>query len=109
MKLAIIGSRNITDINLDNFVPKNATMIISGGAIGIDSLAEEYADRHCLKKLIIKPDYSTFGKVAPLIRNKAIVNAADQILAIWDGKSPGTKFTMDYAEKKGKLALLILV
>ena len=39
---------------------------------------------------------------APLIRNKEIVEIADYIISFWDGKSRGTKFTIDYAKKLNK-------
>lgn len=42
MKLAIIGSRNIIDIDLAKYINDEVTLIISGGAIGIDTLAENY-------------------------------------------------------------------
>jgi len=40
--------------------------------------------------------------VAPLERNKLIVEECDCVLAFWDGKSRGTKFTLDYATEKKK-------
>lgn len=43
MKIAIIGSRNLK-INIEMYIPKNITLLISGGARGVDSLAEKYAD-----------------------------------------------------------------
>ena len=43
MKAAIIGSRNITNIDLSRFIPKETTEIISGGAKGVDTIAKEYA------------------------------------------------------------------
>ena len=33
MKLAIIGSRSIKNLNLDKYIPKNVTEIVSGGAV----------------------------------------------------------------------------
>jgi len=34
---------------------------------------------------------------------------ADYIIAVWDGLSKGTKFTIDYAKKKGKMIQVILI
>jgi hypothetical protein len=36
----------------------------------------------------------------PLKRNHHIVDAADQLIAFWDEKSKGTKYTIDLARKK---------
>ena len=43
MKIAIVGSRNLTVNALDNFLPPDTTEIVSGGARGIDTCAENYA------------------------------------------------------------------
>ena len=36
MKIAVIGSRTLTVRNLEKYIPKDTTEIISGGANGID-------------------------------------------------------------------------
>ena len=82
--------------------------LISGGASGIDSIAEEYADKHRISKLILYPKYEVYGKAAPLKRNEIMVDIADEVLIIWDGKSRGTKYTADYAAKKNKKVRLII-
>ena len=43
MKVAIIGSRNITNVDLSRFIPAGTTEIVSGGARGVDTVAKEYA------------------------------------------------------------------
>lgn len=50
MKIAIIGSRNLIVTNLQQYLPKDTTEIVSGGARGIDACASEYA---CGKGLIL--------------------------------------------------------
>ena len=102
MKVAIIGSRSLTNVEISKYIPENVTEIISGGAIGIDTLAEEVADKRRISKSIIRPEYDKYGKKAPLIRNKEIVKRAELVIAFWDGKSRGTKFTIDYAKKLNK-------
>jgi len=102
MKLLVIGSRTITDFDLTNHIPEETSLIISGGAKGIDTIAEQYADSHGIEKLIIKPQYEKFGKAAPLKRNEEMVDKADAVLAIWDGKSKGTEYTLKYAQKENK-------
>ena len=100
MKVAIVGSRSIINYNLSKRIPPDATLIISGGASGIDTLAERYADERGIKKQIFYPNYELYGKSAPLIRNKLIVDSADLVIAIWDGSSHGTAFTIDYAKRR---------
>lgn len=107
MKIAIIGSREITSIDLSVYLPIEVEEIISGGAKGIDTLAEQYADQHLLSKHIIRPDYKHYGRAAPLIRNKQIIDLADHIYVFWDGHSKGTQYCINYIHKVGKKYTLI--
>jgi len=102
LKLLVVGSRSIESFDLSEYIPQKTELIISGGAKGIDTLAEQYADRHGISKLIIKPNYELYGKAAPLKRNEEMVDLADEVLIIWDGRSRGTMYTQKYAEKKNK-------
>ena len=107
MKVAIIGSRNITINNLGEYLPKNITEIVSGGAKGIDTCAKEYAIHNDLMLTEFLPEYSKFGKAAPLKRNIQIIGYADEVLAFWDGKSKGTKHIIDSCKKLGKKVTVI--
>ena len=108
MKLLIAGSRDITDFDLSPYISSDVGTVISGGAGGIDSLAEQYADLHRLSKYILRPRYDLYGRAAPLKRNRQMVDMADYVLVIWDGRSKGTKYTLDYAKKANKQVLLVL-
>ena len=107
MKLLIAGSRGITDFALAPYIPEDTDTIISGGAKGIDTLAEQYAEQNGLKKIIIKPEYEKYGKAAPIKRNETMVDIADVVLIVWDGVSKGTKSTINYAKTKCKKLILI--
>lgn len=107
MKLLIVGSRSITDFDLSPYIPTNIDTIISGGASGIDNLAEQYADSHRISKYIIRPQYDLYGRAAPIKRNEKMVDMADAVLIIWDGKSKGAQYTFKYAKKMDKLTTLI--
>ena len=107
MKLLIAGSRGIKKYDLEGLVPKETEIIITGGADGIDTLAEQYADKKHLSKLILRPRYDLYEKFAPLKRNEKMVEICDLALIIWDGRSRGTRYTADYARKIGKRVVLI--
>ena len=107
MKLLIVGSRSIKEYDLEKHIPDGITMIITGGAGGIDTLAEQYADEKRLSKLILRPQYEIYGRYAPLKRNEEMVELCDMVLIIWDGCSKGTKYTANYANKIGKKVILI--
>ena len=108
VKLLIAGSRGITDFDLAPYIPDDTDTIISGGAKGIDTLAEQYAKQNGLEKIIIKPEYEKYGKAAPIKRNETMVELADAVLVIWDGKSKGTKYTIDFAKKQNKEITVII-
>ena len=108
MKLLIVGSRSITDFDLTPYIPDDVNVIISGGANGIDTLAERYADKHRISKFILRPQYELYGRGAPLKRNQKMVDMADAVLVIWDGKSSGTQFTINYTKKIGKAITVIV-
>ena len=109
MKLLIVGSRSITNFDLSGHIPENTTTIISGGAKGIDTLAEQYADQNSIEKIIIRPQYEKYGRAAPIKRNEEMVDSADCVLAVWDGTSKGTKYTLNYAKKKEKKIIEVVV
>ncbi len=108
MKIAVVGSRE--GFTKDDIVNKltleleeiRDIEIISGGARGVDSWAEEFAIRNQINTTIFKPEWNKYGKGAGFIRNKLIVDRADRVIAFWDGKSKGTKHSIDYAKSKGK-------
>ncbi|NLO46507.1 MAG: hypothetical protein GX107_08480 [Clostridiales bacterium] len=101
MKVAIIGSRGLKVENLERYLPVETTEIVSGGAIGIDTCAREYALAHSIKLTEFLPQYNTYGRSAPLKRNITIIEYSDLVLAFWDGKSRGTRFVIDNCKKRG--------
>ena len=109
MKLLIVGSRSIEKFDLSLYIGADVDTIISGGANGIDALAENYADQHRLSKYIIRPRYELYGRAAPLYRNKQMVDMADSILVIWDGRSRGAQSTIKYAKDANKEITVIQI
>ena len=100
MKVAVVGSRNLTINNLGDYLPKDTTEIVSGGARGIDRCAREYAKSHNIKLTEFLPEYERYGRSAPLKRNLQIIRYADMVLAFWDGKSNGTRFVIENCKKE---------
>ncbi len=106
MKVLICGSRGITDesqvVRAMNLVPFTYTEVVHGGARGVDRIAGRLAKRSNLKVTEFLPDWDKFGRGAGFIRNKEMVDYADAVIAVWDGKSKGTKHTIDYARQQNK-------
>ena len=107
MKVAVVGSRSISAIDLGMYI-SDGDEIVSGGATGVDSCAAEYAKKKGLRLTVFLPQYDRYGRAAPIARNKQIVDYADKIVALWDGKSKGTLSVIKYAEKTGKICEIIL-
>ena len=101
MKIGIVGSRNLVVEDIGKYVA-GADEIISGGAKGVDACAAAYAEATGLHMTVFLPEYSRYGRAAPIVRNQRIVEAADKIVAFWDGSSKGTQSVIRYAEKLGK-------
>ena len=107
MKIAIIGSRGIKAVEVGKYVSEEDE-IVSGGALGVDTCAENYARSYGLRLTVFLPQYERYGKAAPLMRNKQIVDYADKIVAFWDGKSRGTFSAIQYAKKLKKPCVIVL-
>jgi hypothetical protein len=101
MKVVVCGSRTITDkhlvFTLIGLSPYNITTLIHGGATGVDQIAGEYAEKWGISTVVVKPDWDRYGKSAGYKRNAQMVSMADAVIAIWDGKSKGTKHTINLA------------
>lgn len=102
MKLAIVGSRTINKLDIGKILSEHRLTpdtIISGGARGVDTLAEKWAKEHGINLLVFKPDYKAHLRGAPIRRNELMAGECDTLLAIWDGKSKGTFHIINYAKK----------
>ena len=107
MKVIIAGSRSITDLSLiaiamyESNLVATVTEVISGGARGVDQLGEQWARLLEIPVKRFLADWSLFGKSAGMKRNAQMAAYADALVAIWDGKSSGTKNMIQTARKAG--------
>lgn len=128
MKVAIVGSRSITnrewvhfhlDMNLCDWATRTIDdvldqwpTIMSGGAKGVDTIVEEWAKAEGLDFIKFKPYHMIDSGVEYeprffFTRNKQLVDQADRVVCFWDGKSNGTADVIRYAKKVGKPLLVI--
>lgn len=105
MRVIIAGSRTITSkLALLTALVKSGftiTEVVCGGASGVDTLGFDWARANSVPVKTILPDWKKHGKAAGQIRNREMGDYAEALIAIWDGKSRGTKGMIDYAKKKG--------
>ena len=119
MKTIIAGSRNIKEYSIVKQAIRQSgfeiTEVVSGMAPGVDSLAEDWAIENNIEispypaqweDLTLTPcyvKYNKFGKPYNVLaghnRNEQMAKYADALIAIWDGKSPGTKNMIELAKK----------
>ena len=106
--MAIVGSRGFAPLDLvREFVralPAD-TIVISGGAPGVDYAAETTARQRGLKIQVFPAHWwnqGHFNRAAGFQRNGLIVAACDRLVAFWDGASGGTKDTIRRAREAGK-------
>lgn len=112
MKLCIIGSRNITNPEvvftlIDRFIKDQCVgppVLISGGAIGVDSLVKKYAKTRGIDFIEFLPYHLVDKEVQYsaryfFARNRQMIQNADKVLAIWDGESTGTQHAIRYSQK----------
>lgn len=113
MRLAVVGTRtfdreDLLTAYLDRQRKLHSEVtIVSGGARGADRLAAAYARRHGLPLVQYRPDWAAHGRRAGAIRNRRIVDAADGLVAFWDGESPGTRISLEMAVDKGIPATVV--
>ena len=74
----------------------------------VNSLAHEKvtkgfsSDEEYVQITVFLPEYKKYGRAAPILRNRMIVDYADKVIAFWDGCSRGTLSVIKYAESIGK-------
>ena len=112
-KIAIVGSRDYPHLNrvrayVESLPPD--TIIVSGGARGVDREAEVTARRCGLTVIVFHANWKpngVFDRSAGMRRNQLIINEADQVVAFWDGNSRGTKNSIDRAKRANKPVQII--
>lgn len=135
MIVIIAGSRSIKnkdvvyeaiDTCLYTMLNDNATFtvdeIVSGGAVGVDTIAREYAsDKKIVYKefrakwddlsepgaFVVYSAHGPYDKLAGIRRNRVMARYAasgengGMLIAIWNGVSKGTKNMIEEAKKEG--------
>ena len=123
MRVAIIGGRNY-GLNLkeqewmwkelddlrEKYEDTNGgawKVIVSGGAKGADTVAQQWAKSRLLPFILFKPYHLIDNTIQYhpryfFTRNKQIVDNSDLVVAFWDGESSGTRHAVRYAKSMNK-------
>ncbi len=102
-------ANNLMTSVINNYIGED-DLVIHGGALGIDTLANSLLIRSGHFNIeVIKPNYEKYGKIAPLKRDEVMVSKADWVLAFWNGTSSGTRYTiLNALENNKKVAIFPL-
>lgn len=128
MKVIVCGSRAIQDYNLliktikESEIEDKIEVILSRGCSGPDKMGELWAKEKGIGfrvfeakwkecdiigvKLAINSWGQKYNKLAELARNSRMIEKADAVIALWNGKSKGTLDTINKAKKKGILVYI---
>lgn len=105
MRTIIAGSRDCTAYrDVDTAVAEcgwTPTLVLSGTARGADQLGERWARINHVGVLEYPADWEAHGKSAGYKRNEQMAANAEALIALWDGRSKGTKHMIDIAKRKG--------
>ena len=105
----VIGSCSFPSFDLSPYIPRDCGKILCYQEKGIGSVAEQYARYHGIRVETTEPDREQHGQGELSEQDIEMVAMADLVVAVWDGKSRGTKEIADYARKTGKLVKVITV
>ena len=100
MKTIIAGSRDIVDMGLLEIAISRSDFSISevvcGEAAGVDTLGRIWAEKNNIPVKSFPALWKRHGRKAGPIRNEQMGDYADNLLAVWDGSSPGTRHMINY-------------
>jgi hypothetical protein len=101
VKVAIVGSRHFPEMDrVREYVealPAGA-IVVTGGASGVDAAAGQAARARALGLIKLPPRFEeTTDPGASARRNQELVDGADVLVAFWDGRSEGTRRTIERA------------
>lgn len=107
MKVAIIGSRHVKNpkVVLNKIIeelPNNCTEIVSGGAEGVDKLAEKFATEHGYK-------FTEISSESALEKSQKLADYADCLIAFWDCASKGTAIIISTFTKVSKHVKIVCI
>lgn len=106
MKIVVAGSRTVTERDVHQAFAycswvNLASEIVSGTAKGADTFGENWARDKGVPTRRMPADWDKYGKKAGPIRNRQMAEVADGLIAIWDGRSRGTKSMIEFAKELG--------
>lgn len=105
MKVIVAGSRSILDhelvVEAIESAPFYPEMILTGGAHGVDAIAEEYAHLRGIRLQVFQAEWWKHGQKAGPLRNREMARQGDALVLVWDGHSHGSRSMRVEAQRAG--------
>lgn len=108
MKIGIIGDlyendyQKVEAIIFEYYQLSDFDLIITGEGKGVNSLVCCFAEKHSIPFRVISADWEKNDKMAGVIRNSQIIEAADELLFLPDKESKPTRNAIRQAYEIGK-------
>ena len=117
MKTIIAGSRCICDAEvLKAAIAESGfliTRVISGDARGVDKLGIEWAHENLVPVETFKPQWvgpdGEYRPYAGNTRNRDMARVSEALIAVWDGRTKGTKDMIKQAQHFGLKVIVKLI
>ena len=118
LRVVVAGSRTFLDYEVVKRAIETAmalwqcdlfTVVSGGEPNGVDALGERWAREHGHPCIVEPADWDRHGRAAGPIRNRRMAEMTDALVAVWDGRSPGTKNMIEEAAKRGRLLYVVRV
>lgn len=106
MKAIICGGRTYSDLeyletSLDHCLKWwKLSVIITGGAKGADTLANQWATKRGLRVCVLFADWDKYGKAAGMIRNKLMLEEKPDVVIAFPGGT-GTENMITISRQAG--------
>ena len=105
MRTIIAGSRGVKSVRIIEAALRHCgwtpTVVISGTCEDSpDVLGERWAEQRGILIERYPADWNRFGRRAGMLRNSHMAYVGEALVAIWDGKSPGTKQMIEAARRR---------
>lgn len=116
MRVIIAGSRHPFSLKTLSMITKaveesgfEVTEVVSGHASGVYRWGETWASKHKIKCSEFPASWNIHGRSAGHRRNAVMSHYADALIAIWDGRSPGTYNMIRTMRKLEKPVYVMLI
>jgi hypothetical protein len=116
-KVIIAGCRDITDTEKLNYalnttfnIFKNLEIgeVVCGEARGVDELGKQYAISKGIPVKSFYAKWELYGKSTGHKRNKQMAEYGDILIAIWDGRSSGTRNMIENMKNCNKPCIIFI-